>query len=45
MKLYIDIITEHSKVVKVGLECQVIDWMRKEKETFTFNLEPAEGLF
>lgn len=34
MKLYIDIITEHSKVVKVGLECQVFDWMRKEIETF-----------
>lgn len=34
MKLYIDIITEHSKVVKVGLECQVFDRMRKEIETF-----------
>ncbi|XP_068084852.1 uncharacterized protein [Anabrus simplex] len=30
---YIDIISEHAKVVKVGIDCQVFDW-KKEKETF-----------
>lgn len=30
---YLDIIGEHSKIVKVGLDCRVFDW-KKEKDTF-----------
>ena len=30
---YIDVITEHAKVVQVGKDCQVFDW-KLEKDTF-----------
>lgn len=39
---YIDIISEQSKVVNVGVDCQVFDW---KKEKGTFMIKPAKFHF